>query len=828
MRKSVIVAVVGVCTIVVPWRAPEAASPQAASSRPVAGPAPEYDTVVTRYCVVCHNERLKTGGLMLDRANVAKIAADPELWEKVVRKLQRGAMPPQGARRPDPATYAGLLAWVETQLDDAAAAHPNPGAPLIHRLNRTEYANAIRDLLSLDVAVSSLLPPDDSAFGFDNIADVLGLSPVLVERYVVTAETVSAMAVGEPEVSLGSVTHGVPQDRSQNEPIEGLPLGTVGGLAAHHWFPLDAEYEFQIKLLRTNTDGIIGLERPHQLEITVDGERVFLETIGGDKDMPKPRARGQKADDEEDEVSAPIEARLRVRAPVRAGPRTITAAFLDRRGADTRRLQDFVRTTTSPYDSTGWPHIREITILGPFKATGVGDTPSRRRIFSCHPANVESERPCATQIVSALARRAYRRPVTSADLQSLLAFYDAGRRDGNFETGIQRALQRILASPDFVMRIERDPANRAAGTIYPLGDFELASRLSFFLWSSIPDDALLDVAARGQLKNPAVLEAQVKRMLSDPKARALGENFAGQWLQLRNLRNTVPDPEEFPDFDDQLRQGFARETELFFESIVREDRSALELLTADYTFVNERLAKHYAIPFIYGNQFRRVTLTDPARRGLLGQGSILTVTSHADRTAPVLRGKWILDNLLGMPPPPPPPNTNTTLPDPVEGEKPLTMRQRMEVHRANPVCANCHKRMDPIGLALENFDAVGAWRTREIGRAPEVGGLREVGGPIDTRTQLYDGTNIDGVVALREALLKRPEVVVGTFTEKLLTYALGRGLQPYDMPTVRAIVRDAASHNYRVSSLVVGIVNSLPFRMRAAEMSKVPAAKVRR
>lgn len=413
-----------------------------------------------------------------------------------------------------------------------------------------------------------------------------------------------------------------------------------------------------------------------------------------------------------------------------------------------------------------------------------------------------------------LARRAFRRPVTASELQPVLAFYASGRQQGTFETGVQRGLQRILASPDFVLRVERDPRNAAVGTIYKVGDFELASRLSFFLWSSIPDDELLKVAAAGRLSEPAVLEQQVRRMLADPKAQAFAVNFAGQWLELRNLRNVVPDPEEFPDFDDQLRDSFARETELFFESIVREDRNVLDLLTANYTFANERLAKHYGIPHVFGSQFRRVTITSDARRGLLGQGSILTVTSHADRTAPVLRGKWILDNLLGMPPPPPPPNVNTNLPDQEDGAKPLTMRQRMEAHRANPVCANCHRRMDPIGLAMENFDAVGAWRTHEIGRAPETGGIRQLGGEIDASGELYDGTRIDGVVALRQALLRRPDVIVETLTEKLLTYALGRGLHPYDMPTVRDIVAHAARDNYRFSALILGIVESVPFQKR--------------
>jgi mono/diheme cytochrome c family protein len=786
----------------VAWSVPQAAAPRQAAGT-TAPPPGGYGAVVTRSCVVCHNDRLKTAGLLLDHADLTDISANPDIWEKVVRKLRTGAMPPQGARRPDQATLDGLIAWLETELDKAATKHPNPGQPLVHRLNRAEYANAVHDLLSLDVDAASLLPPDDSAFGFDNIADVLGLSPVRVERYVSAAETISALAVGETAVSLGSETYLVRQDRSQDQHVEGLPLGTAGGLAVRHLFPVDGEYLFQIKLLRTNTDGLIGLERPHQLEIAVDGKRVFVDTVGGDKDAPKPRARGKSADDEEAE--APIEDRFQVRVPIAAGPRTVTAAFVDRRGVDSRLLQDFIRTTGNPYDPTGRPHIRTLTITGPFNPGGPGDTPSRRRIFSCRPAaaaSTRSETACARQILGTLARRAYRRPIDDEDVQPLLSFYDSGRKEGSFDTGIQRGLQRILASPKFVLRVERDPGNVKPGAVYRLSDLELASRLSFFLWSSIPDDELLAVASKGRLEAPAVLEQQVRRMLADPRAEALAHNFAGQWLQLRNLRNTVPDPEEFPDFDDQLREGFARETELFFGSIVREDRSVLELLNAKYTFVNERLARHYGIPYVYGTHFRRVTLTDDARRGLMGQGSVLLVTSHANRTAPVLRGKWILDNLLGTPPPPPPPDVNTDLPDPADGSKPLTMRQRMEAHRANPVCASCHKLMDPIGLALEQFDAVGAWRTREAGS------------PIDATTQLFDGTNVDGVVALRQALLKRPKVIVGTLTEKLLTYALGRGLQPYDMPVVRAIVRDAAKSDYQFSSIVLGIVTSMPFQMR--------------
>jgi mono/diheme cytochrome c family protein len=808
-----ILAVGAVWIVGAAWRGVEARGPgQSVTPASTQG----RGAVVTQYCVACHNERLKTAGLLLDRADLTDIGSNPALWERVVRKLRTGAMPPQGVRRPDQSTLDGLISWLETELDRSAANHPNPGQPLAHRLNRAEYANAVRDLLSLDVDTASLLPPDDSAFGFDNIADVLGLSPVRVERYVSAAETISAMAVGEADVSLGSETYLVRQDRSQDQHIEGLPLGTVGGLLVRHFFPVDGEYLFQIKLLRTNTDNLIGLERSHQLEIALDGKRIFLDVIGGDKDAPKARQRGKSAD--EGEAEAPIEDRLQVRVPVQAGPRTVTASFVEHRGMDTRLLQDFIRTTGNPYDPTGRPHVRALTVTGPYDAKGPGDTPSRRRLFVCRPAlnaDRRAQQACARQILSTVARRAYRRPVNEEDMQPLLEFYDAGRSGSTFDAGIQRALQRILASPKFLLRLEPDPPSVKPGSIYHLGDLELASRLSFFLWSTIPDDELIDVARRGQLSTPAILERQVRRMLADPRAEALARNFGGQWLQLRNLQNTVPDPEEFPDFDDQLREAFRRETELLFNSIVREDRSVLELLTADYTFVNERLARHYGMPYIYGTNFRRVPVVDEARRGLLGQGSVLMVTSHADRTAPVLRGKWILDNLLGIPPPPPPPNVDTNLPEPADGAKPLTMRQRMEMHRKNPVCANCHKLMDPIGLALENFDAVGAWRTRDAGS------------PINATTDMFDGTKVNGAVALRQALLKRPDVIVGTLTEKLLTYALGRGLEPYDMPVVRAIVRDTAVKEHRFSAIVLGIVSSLPFQMRASSTLQIATAERR-
>jgi Protein of unknown function (DUF1592)/Protein of unknown function (DUF1588)/Protein of unknown function (DUF1587)/Protein of unknown function (DUF1585)/Protein of unknown function (DUF1595)/Cytochrome C oxidase, cbb3-type, subunit III len=759
---------------------------RAQTAGPLLPDASASQAVVSRYCVSCHNGRLKTAGLELDRFDLSHVADHPDIWEKVVRKLRADAMPPAGAPRPDAATSDRLRAWLEERLDAAAALTPNPGRPLLHRLNRAEYANAIRDLLALDVDAAALLPPDDSSYGFDNVADVLGVSPVLLERYLTAANRVSALAVGETGLVPASETYRARQDLSQDQHIEGLPLGTIGGMQARHTFPLDAEYGLQIKLFRTNLNAIRGTEFPHQLEVTVDGARVFFDTVGGERDATAVFNNPTNASDA-------IDARLKARVRVTAGPHVIGVAFLRDISEGSRRLQPFVRSSADTYDITGRPHVSSITIAGPYNATGPGDTPSRRRIFVCT---------CPTQIVSTLARRAFRRPVAAKDLEPLMRFYEAGRKEAGFERGIQFALERILASPEFVFRAEPDPPSVAPGSVYRLGDLALASRLSFFLWSSIPDDELLTAASRRTLTRGAVFEQQVRRMLSDPRAGALVSNFAGQWLQLRNLNSAQPISTEFPDFDDNLRQGFRRETELLFETVMREDRSVLELLTADFTYVNERLARHYGMPNVYGSRMRRVPVADPARRGILGHGSILTVTSHADRTSPVVRGKWILENLLGVPPPPPLPGVS--LEDEGDEAAPRTMRERMERHRANPQCASCHRLMDPLGFALENFDAVGAWRTTDAGK------------PIDTAGQLINGARVDGVVALREALLKRPEVFVSTMTEKLLVYALGRGLDATDMPAVRTIVRNASAGGYRFSSLVLGIASSVPFRSRTA------------
>jgi mono/diheme cytochrome c family protein len=759
--------------------------------------APAARAALDQYCVTCHNERTKTGGLALDTADVTAPAAAADVWERVVRRLTTRSMPPHGVPRPDEAAYDRLTAWLETELDRAAAAKPDPGRLLVRRLNRTEYANAIRDLLDLQVDATALLPPDDAAFGFDNNADLLGVSPALIERYVVAADRVSALAVGATPAP-GSQTYRVRQDRSQDQHVDGLPLGTVGGLAVTHTFPADGEYRFSLELFRTNLEAIRGLEQSHQIEISVDGRRVFVDTVGGERDQGAPNAGAVT-----DRMDA-IDARLQVRVAITAGAHVVGAAFVRKIGSGTNRLRPFLRSSAGTYDATGRPHLETLTIAGPFNATGPGDTASRRRILTCRPARARDEERCAREILTPLARRAFRRPVTPDDLTHVMTFYGTGRAKGSFEAGIQMAVRRILASPSFVFRVEESRRGTPAGAVVRVGDVELASRLSFFLWSSIPDDPLLEAAARGELRAAAGLERQVRRMLADPRADALVRNFAGQWLHVRNLSTITPNHDEFPDFDDTLRDAFRREMELFVGSVLRPPAGAepgiLDLLTADYTYVNERLAKHYGIPFVYGSHFRRVTLTDDARRGLLGKGSLLMATSHADRTAPVLRGKWILENLVGTPPQPPP--ANFALAEDEVGAAPKTIRERMERHRASPACAGCHRVMDPLGFALENFDAIGAWRTRD-GRLP-----------IDASGELTDGSKVDGVVALRRALVARPNVFLRTFTEKLLIYALGRGLGPGDMPAVRGIVRNAAPKDHAFSELVLGVVNSTPFQMR--------------
>jgi mono/diheme cytochrome c family protein len=789
---------------------PHAAVRQTTASAPASDSA-SYRGTVDQYCVTCHNARLKTGDLVLEGLDMSRVAGDAAVWEKVVRKLRAGVMPPQGARHPGEATMHGLIAWLEAELDRAADARPDPGRPLLHRLNRAEYRNAIRDLLALDVDVTTLLPPDDSAYGFDNISDVLGVSPSLQERYLAAAGRISRLAVGDIQMRPASETYRVRQDLSQNQHIDGLPLGTVGGLRVQHTFPLDAEYEFQTKLYRTNLNIVRGLEYPTEFEIAIDGRAIHTVTIGGNADLA---AMFDKPTDTGDAV----ELRMRVRVPVTAGAHDVTAAFIGNMPLkDTVRLQPFIRSSADNFDWAGWPHIQTFTVTGPFNAKGQGDTPSRRAIFSClpraesrgRPGNGKSDRACANEILTRLARRAYRQPVGKAEMQPIMRLYDEARKPkgSTFERGIQRGLERILASPLFAFRAERDPDGVVPGVPYRVPDLELASRLSFFLWSSIPDEELLTLAAQRKLSDPVTLERQVRRMLADERSSALVSNFAGQWLHLRNVRTVQPNSDEFPDFDDNLRQAFRRETELLFESLIRDDRSVLDLLRADYTFVNERLARHYGIPGVYGSRFRRVSVTEEARKGLLGHGSVLSVTSHAERTSPVLRGKWVLENLLGLPVPPPPGDV-PQLQGAGEGEKPKTLREQMALHRVSPTCASCHKVMDPVGFALENFDVVGAWRTEEPG------------GPIDASGQLADGRQVDGVVTLRNAILDRPEIFVTTMTEKMMTYALGRGVDVADMPAVRRVVRETKMTDYRFSSVVMGIVTSVPFQMRAASVER--------
>ena len=784
---------------------PGAAAPPAQAAV-AATPAATLRPVVNQYCVSCHNARLKTAGLALDGIDLANVGHDAAAWEKVVRKLRTGVMPPLGSPKPSDAVRDQLASFVETSLDRVAAAAPYPGHPSVHRLNRAEYANAIRDVLALDLDVASLLPPDEPSFGFDNVGEVLGISPALLERYAAAASEIATLAVGDAsDVVPVARAYRAPADLSQDKHNEGLPLGTTGGLLVKPTLPLDGEYIIRAGLFETNLGLIRGLEFSRDLEFVVDGQRVFTITIGGEKDF-EGMLRNQTKYAEE------VEARLQVKVPLKAGTLSIGASFLPQAEVlNTRRLQSMLRTTSDTSETLhGPPHIMTLTITGPFNPTGPGDTPSRRKIFTCRPTRAADEEPCAQTIVSTLAHRGYRGTETASDVQALMSFYRDGRKDGTFDSGIAFALQRMLTGTKFLMRVEHEEQG-APGTVYGISDTELASRLSFFLWSSIPDDQLLQLARQRQLHNPAVLEQQVRRMLADPRSQALVSNFAGQWLQLRNLRSAFPDSREFPNFDDQLRQGFRRETEMLFDSIIREDRRVVDLLTADYTFVNERLAKHYGIPNVYGDNFRRVTVTDEARKGLLGQGSILTITSHADRTSPVVRGKWIMDNLLGAPPPAPPANV-PPLKDRKDLGKPMSMRERMEEHRANPVCATCHKMMDPLGFSLENFDAVGAYRARD-GRVA-----------IDASGTYIDGSPIDGPIALRQALLKRPENFVTTMTEKLLLYALGRGIDYRDMPTVRAIVRGAKPQDYRFSSLVIGIVKSLPFQKRIKVAADLEAA----
>jgi hypothetical protein len=766
-----------------PAQAPSAASATASPNR----------ALLDRYCVTCHNERLRTGNLVLDKAvDPDHVAGAAATWEKVLLKLRSGAMPPVGRPRPDAAAVAGFVSSVESSLDRAAAAAPNPGRPTIHRLNRTEYANAVRDLLALDVDAAALLPPDDAGFGFDNNADVLTISPGLFERYMSAARKVARFAVGDPALRPAVETYDVSRYLVQDDRIsEDTPFGSRGGIVIRHNFPLDAEYVLRVQLGRRRAAD------PQQLEVRVDGEPVKVFQVGGAPAM-------RNADDAENQSpSGPFEVRL----PVKGGPHVVAVTFLQRTLAP-----DGLAPTSLPVGNISFrgkrgaeAGVERLEIGGPYNAQGPGDTPSRRRIFVCQPAGTDTGDACARKTLASLARRAYRRPATDQDVVKLLDFYRQGRASSGFDAGIQSALERVLVDPQFLFRIEREPAAPPTRGVYRVSDVELASRLSFFLWSSIPDDELLELAARGKLSDAATLEQQVRRMLADSRADALVSSFGAQWLYLRNIGAVAPDVNAFPGFDGNLRDSLLEETQLFLESQRREDHSVVDLLTANYTFLNERLARHYGVPGIYGSHFRRVTITDPNRIGLLGQGSILTVTSYATRTSPVVRGKWLLENILGAPPPAPPPNV-PPLPDRGTEGQTMSVRERMEQHRKNPVCASCHAQMDPLGFALENYDAIGRWRTADDAQTP-----------IDSTATLADGRVVHGPAELREMLLAKREDFVMTVAQKLLTYALGRGLDASDMPAVRRIVHDGAARDYRWSALILGITRSVPFQMRRSE-----------
>ena len=780
---------------------PSAASRQTAPSTPAAAAqAPSAQrALLDKYCVTCHNRRTNTAGLTLDTFNPDDASAHPEVWEKVIRKVRGRMMPPIGMPRPDEVALDALASSLETSLDRAAASNVNPGHVILHRLNRSEYGNAIRDLLDLtDTDVAGFLPADDDSDGFDNVASVLKESPAFLEGYVGAAREAARLAMGDTSGPPGVAVYRLPTGAAQRGYIEGMPLGTRGGILVRRYFPADGEYRFDITLRQAQIY-IIGLEFPHQLVMTIDGETVFTQPLGGDADL--------KAQDQELATGAKaIQDRLKnLRFQVKAGPHTVIVTFQQKTLAHSEEvLQPFAGTTRDHHPS-GWangvPSLEKLEVMGPYNSAGPGDTPSRRRILSCRPAGAAGELPCARTILAALAGRAYRRPVNDADLVTPLAFYQSGAAAGGFEAGIQRALTYILASPHFLYRAERTPTTVSPGSTHRISALELASRLSFFLWSSIPDDALLKEARAGTLVQPAVLDQQVRRMLADPKANALVTNFFAQWLRLRELATFDPDAEEFPDFEEDLRRAMQRELELFTGSVVVDDRSVLDLLTARDTFVNERLARHYGIAGIRGQQFRRVTLTDANRWGLLGKGSLLTITSYGNRTSPVLRGRFVLETILGTPPSPPPPNV-PSLKENEPGAEPLSVRQMLEQHRANPACASCHRVMDPLGFSLENFDAIGQWRAKDHGVTVDASGM------------LFDGSAVSSPATLRQALMKRPQQFVGTMTERLLTYGLGRSLTYADMPTVRGIVRDAARTNYRFSSLVLAVVRSAPFQMR--------------
>jgi len=759
---------------------------------------------VNRYCMGCHNDKLRSGGFDWAKVNFAHPDRSAEDLEKALHMLHAGMMPPPGIPRPRPEVMQSFITSIENRVDEAATAEPNPGNPALHRLNRTEYHNSIRDLLGLDVDVDSLLPADDMSHGFDNMADVLTVSPALMEGYIRAGSRISRQAVGDDHAAPISVTFHIARVVSQMRHVEGTPFGTRGGVAAVYDFPADGEYVFRMSLYYNICGPLWGKNqgKGQQIEVAVNGSRVALMTIDPNSTFT------------DDLVTPPIK--------IKAGPQKVSASFLE-------KFDGPVDDSVMPFEQslidldnadipglTSLPHLRELKVVGPKDVTGVSDTPSRRKIFTCHPAPGADDVPCAKQIIAKLARQGYRRPVTDADREDLLSVYErgkngAGGKDNNpFEDGIRNVIQAIITDPEFVFRFEQRPPNVAPGALYRISDLELASRLSYFLWSSAPDDELITLASENKLHQPDVLKQQVRRMLADAKSSALATVFASEWFTLQNLKDAQPDAFLFPDFDKNLAESMITETELFFESIMHEDRNILDLLTANYTFADELLAKHYGIPDIYGPRFRRVALTDPNRFGLLGQASILTLTSVSNRTSPVQRGKWVMIELLNQPPPPPPPNVPALKENPENGKQ-QSVREKMEQHRQNEPCHSCHQLMDPIGLALENFDAVGAWRTKDSGLS------------IDAASTMYDGTKLDGPVSLRNAILKHSDAFIGTFTEKLLAYALGRVVDYQDMPIVRSIEHDAAKDNNRFSAFVFGIVNSMPFQMRRAEAGGTPA-----
>jgi mono/diheme cytochrome c family protein len=791
-----------------------------APPRQTPSPAANSRAVLDKYCAACHNEKLNTAGLALEKLDVAQPSTHPDSWERVIRKLRTGTMPPAGLPRPEPAAYNAVASWLETDIDRAAATHPNPGRTnTIHRLNRTEYNNAIRDLFALETDVRPLLPGDETADGsFDNNADVLSISTSHLERYMSVARQITRLATGLPPTTPGVQTFEIPLHAVQDDrQSEDLPFGSRGGMAIHYPFPVDGEYLIKIRLRTQYQDYIMGMGWPQHIDIRVDGKLVKRFTVGGAAPgKPSPAsyagAGNSFGDPAWEKYMNTADAGLEVRVPVQAGPRVVGVSFVRERWEPEFVPQPLQRGRVLTNDEVymEYASVGSVRIGGPYQISGPAkDTPSRREIFVCQPQAAADERACATKILSRLARRAYRRPVTDRDVQMLVKFFDNGRQEGgSFDTGIQFALERLLVDPDFLLRVNRDPPGATPGQAYRVSDLELASRLSFFLWGSIPDETLLDLAEAKKLSDSRTLDQQVRRMLADPRAnRSIVKDFAAQWLNLRRVAEVVVDPRFYPNFDESLLEAFQQETELFVGSTLQEDRSVLNLLKADYTFVNERLARHYGIPGIYGSRFRRVSLPNPEQRGgLLAHGGLLAATSYPDRTSPVLRGKWLLDNIFGMPPPPPPPGVDTTLPEAKRGARPLSIREKLEQHRKNAVCSSCHSLIDPVGFALESYDVLGGLRSVDEG-----------GNPIDATGTMQNGQSVDGIAGLRSLLLDQPEGFVGTVTEKLLAFALGRKLDYYDKPAVRKIVRDAAPQDYRWSALLLGIVESPAFQMRAAQ-----------